>query len=215
MILLLKRMDLHEDIFRPLLRIFRRGRMRRFVQIMGVTEATSIIDLGGLPPVWSLIDANPQVTMVNIGAPEWSDGKLRMVSASGTDVPFPENAFDICFSNSVIEHVGGEVERRAFAGEVRRLARRYWVQTPNRRFFIEPHLLTAFLHWLPRGIERRLVRRLSLWGLITKPSLSEIDAFLGSIDLLDAADLQTLFPDAEIMRERFCWMVKSLVAIKK
>jgi len=46
-------------------------------------------------------------------------------------LPFDDGAFDLAYSSSVIEHV--EPERRAaFAGEVRRVARGFFVQTPAR-----------------------------------------------------------------------------------
>jgi len=41
--------------------------------------------------------------------------------------------------------------RRCFASEVRRVARSYWVQTPNRFFPIETHLWMPFVHLLPKA----------------------------------------------------------------
>jgi 2-polyprenyl-3-methyl-5-hydroxy-6-metoxy-1,4-benzoquinol methylase len=63
--------------------------------------------------------------------------------------PSAARSFDIVFSNSVIEHVGDAESQQQFAHEIARVGRAYWVQTPNRRFPVEPHLLTPFLHFLP------------------------------------------------------------------
>jgi hypothetical protein len=203
-----------DDVYRPFLLYFRRRRMRRFISLFDVEDATSIIDLGGTEFVWRLVAGRPRVTMINVGVEEWAEGRLRMLDADATAVPFSDDAFDVCFSNSVIEHVGNEQMQAAFAREVRRLAQRYWVQTPNRRFFLEPHLICLFLHWLPFRLERRLVRYFSLWGLISKPAQADIDRFIQGIRLLDEAAMRRLFPDAEIFKERFLGFAKSLIAVR-
>lgn len=49
-----------------------------------------------------------------------------------------------------------------FAAEVRRVGKRYYVQTPNRHFWIEPHLLTPLIHFLPKSWQKKLVRPFTL-----------------------------------------------------
>jgi hypothetical protein len=127
------------DIYRPFLTYFRRKRMRNFVRLMAVDHRTSIIDVGGAPFVWSLTECQPSVTIINLSVPQSFEGNLRMVVASGMAIPFSDDSFDLCFSNSVIEHVGDAKARASFSREVRRVSKRYWVQTPNRHFLVEPH----------------------------------------------------------------------------
>ena len=187
--------------------------MREFLRWMVVSDSTTIIGVGGTPFVWRLTDYDPSVTIVNLKAP-WPIEGSRVVLASGLTLPFGDRSFDVCFSNSVIEHVGDARARADFAREVRRVSRRYWVQAPNRRFPLETHFVCLFLHWLPFQITRRLIRNFSLWGWLIKPSQVDVDKALGTLTLLDEREMRELFPDATIIKERFLGMVKSLIAVR-
>ena len=100
------------------------------------------------------------------------------------------------------------------AREVARVGRAFFVQTPDRRFPVEPHLLTPFIHYLPRHVQYHLIRNVTVWGLLTRPSVQRSEAFLREIRLLSRQELQLLFPDAVIFSERFLGMSKSLVAFR-
>jgi hypothetical protein len=189
--------------------------MHQFEAIFGPTAATRIIDIGGYQDNWMLIDAEPEVLLVNLEDEDRRDGRFHKVRGDGRQLPYADNSFDIAYSNSVIEHVGDARDQDAFAAEVRRLARRYYVQTPNRWFFVEPHLIAVGIHLLPRPVTRRLVRWFSLWGWVTRPDPAQIDQLLGSIRLLDRKRMQELFPDAEVHAETFLGMTKSLIAIRR
>jgi hypothetical protein len=83
---------------------------------------------------------------------------VTAVRADGRSLPFADRAFDIGFSNAVVEHVaGGRDGQRQFVHELCRVARRVFVTTPNRWFPIEVHTLRPFVHWLPSGPRERLV----------------------------------------------------------
>src|SRR5690349_6613031 len=75
---------------------------------------------------------------------------VECVVADGRNLPFEDAAFDIAFSNAVVEHVGDADEQRRFISELCRVAPRVFLSTPNRWFPIESHTLLPFLHWLPR-----------------------------------------------------------------
>jgi len=124
----------------------------------------------------------------------------RFVQADATQLPFGDDEFDIAYSNSVVEHLP-PAARAAYASELRRVAGRWFVQTPNRGFPIEPHSLLPFVHWLPRRLGRA-VWRLGVSG----------DPY-DEVDLLGARELRQLFPDAVIVRERAGPLTKSLVAV--
>ena len=203
-----------------ILRHFRSRRMRRFAGVFGVTDETRILDVGGTPFNWSLVDVRPRVTIVNMPrAREAFDVQFTSVFADGRDLPFRDRSFDIVFSNSVIEHVGDRESQSRFAREIARVGRAYWIETPNRGFPVEPHLFTPFLHFLPLAWQRFIARRFTIWAMLERPSQDRwefyIEHYLRDIRLLDAGDLRCLFPGAVILRERLGGLTKSLIALKK
>jgi len=100
-----------------------------------------------------------------------------------------------------------------FAKECRRVGGRYYVQTPNRWFFIEPHFLTPFIHYLPKRFQRKLLKW-TVWAMITNPSEERIEAIIEEIRLLDEHEFRILFPDAQILKEKVLWFTKSLIAVR-
>ena len=194
--------------------------MRRFARAFGITNETRILDVGGTPFNWLLLNVRPRITIVNMPrAREAFDEHFTCVFADGRALPFADHSFDIVFSNSVIEHVGDGESQRQFAEEITRVGRAYWVQTPNRMFPVEPHLLTPLLHFLPATWQRRIARKFTVWALIERPSPDRwefyIEHYLRDIRLLDAGDMQRLFPGAEIVRERLGGLTKALIAVRR
>ena len=102
----------------------------------------------------------------------------------------------------------------AFADEIKRVAPRYFVQTPNRHFPIEQHVLMPFFQYVPKPLARKALRRFTVRGWIEKPSQGRIDNFVDNTRLLTVAEMKELFPDADIVRERVCGLIKSVIAIK-
>ncbi|MBZ5624020.1 MAG: class I SAM-dependent methyltransferase, partial [Acidobacteriia bacterium] len=144
--------------FTTLSRYFRRRRMHRFAREFGITAETRILDIGGTPDCWALLPAKPRLTLLN--TPRAKDdlaGAATWVAGDGRCLPFRDGTFDVVFSNSVIEHVGDARSQQSFAREVARVGRGFWVQTPNRWFPVEQHLLTPFIHWLPKAWQRPIV----------------------------------------------------------
>ena len=83
---------------------------------------------------------------------------VTAVQADGRELPFPDGAFDLGFSNAVVEHVAGRAEQRRFVHELCRVSGRVFVTTPNRFFPLEVHTLVPFAHWLPRAPRDRVLR---------------------------------------------------------
>lgn len=189
--------------------------MRRFRELFELTNETRIIDVGGYEFNWTLIDDEPSVLLVNLEDEAWKRGRFEKVSGDGRRLDYADASFDIAYSNSVIEHVGGAEDRARFAREIRRVGKSYYLQTPNKNFFVEPHMFAAGIHLLPPRVARRLVRPLSLWGWVERPSQEQVDQYLAALHLLDERELRGLFPEAEIIHESFMGMTKSLIAVHR
>ena len=187
--------------------------MRQFVSSFKLTTESRILDVGGYEFNWGLLRFLPNVTLLNLAVPRESN--FTWVVADGRHLPFKTGAFDLVYSNSVIEHLGSFENQRLFAAECQRVGLSYYVQTPNKWFFMEPHLITPFIHWLPRKIQRLLLRNFTVWGWITRPTSQYCESFMNETRLLDKSELQRLFPDAEIRHERFLGLSKSIMAVKK
>ena len=197
-------------------RRFRTRRMNDFMHHYQVTPETRILDVGGTLFNWNLVSTRPLLTIVNLQPPpaELPEG-VEWIVTDGRTLPFPDRSFDICYSNSVIEHLYSWENQQQFAREIRRVAEAYYVQTPNRRFPVEPHYLTPFIHWLPKRLQRKLLRRFTVWGWLTAPSPERCDTIIDEICLLDRDEMQELFPNAQIEKESFLGMTKSLIAMGK
>ncbi len=202
-------------LYRFFFRYFRKKRMQHFQERFGATEATRILDVGGTPFNWTFLPTHPKLCILNITKPNNFDHSQRFtwVIADGKKLPFKDNAFDIAYSNSVIEHLGNIENQKVFAKEVRRIARSYFIQTPNKWFPVEPHYMALFIHWLPRRYRQLFVRNFTIRGLLTRPPTEEIESMIEEIRLLDQKEMKILFPEGDILLERFLWMVKSLIAM--
>ena len=199
---------LFQDTFRP-------RRMREFAGFFALSDEHLVIDVGGDSENWLYIDQKPQLTIGNICVDDHEEDNIKYRNLDGTCIPYKDNSYDIAYSNSVIEHVGDWQKQSDFAREIRRIAPNYYVQTPNRNFFIEPHFLVLLIHLLPRRMYRSLLPFFSIWYWVQRPDSETVDAMFDEIRLLDEKDMRELFPDAEIRREKFLFFTKSLIAVRK
>ena len=205
-------------------------RTKRIAPLLRVIERLSqeygfvnIIDVGGTEEYWGIVPQgflekhNVKITVVNL--PETRQSKnhdsFEFVHSDGCNLAeFQDNSFHIAHSNSVIEHVGDWSRVIQFSEELKRVAQKHFVQTPNFWFPIEPHCMVPFFDWLPKPIRIWLVMKFSLGNWNKASSIDEAMQTIESARLLTRKMFSALFSDSEILTERFLFLPKSFIAMR-
>lgn len=180
-------------------------------------ESMSVIDLGGSVDAWVRAPTHPaSVHVVNLEPqPDQVPAWIRSDQADACSLPahIAGGSYDLVFSNSVIEHVGGHAQRMRFADAVHKLASRHWVQTPYRYFPVEPHWLFPGFQFLPLNVRAGISCN---WPLVHTPSRNKADGLRAAmgVELLSCTEMAFYFPDSRLRFERMIGAVKSLIAVK-
>lgn len=180
----------------------------------------SVIDLGGYARNWRDAPVRPkELVVVNLDeeqAPDDEEPWQTTVLADACDLSAAilDRGFDLVYSNSLLEHVGGYWRRVAIAKAVHRLAPHHWVQTPARYFPVEPHWMMPLFQFLPVALRAKAGRA---WPLaptwLREQSLSESLASVLEVELVSTSEMRLLYPHSEIYRERLAGLTKSIAAV--
>jgi len=185
--------------------------------------SVSILDIGGTKEYWRILPLgfleqnNAFITILNLPSQITSRDEERYKFLNGDACNLSmiaDYSFDIAHSNSVIEHVGDWRRMVQFSNEIKRVAKIYYVQTPNYWFPVEPHCMTPIFHWLPKPIRISLVMKFSLGNWKRQKTVSDAMKLVEHVRLLDINMFRELFNDAEIVTEKYLFLNKSLIAIK-
>ena len=196
----------------------RRRRGAQFRRLLeGVPRPVRLLDVGGTQRYWEVVEPGGlpgvEITLLNRDAPEVTRPGFRGLAGDARDLSgIADGAFDVVFSNSVIEHVGDLDDQRAMARELLRVGRRYFVQTPNRYFPLEPHFLFPGFQFLSVDARAQLLMRFRLGWYPRIPDPARAREVAASIRLLTEDEVRALFPGAEIHHERVAGLTKSLIA---
>ncbi len=192
---------------------FRKKRFQEFLEVLEVRASDSILDVGGLAETWEGTALEQNVTILNLRLSENRPKPFRWIEADACAMDMiDDQSFDIVFSNSVIEHVGDLTRQRELANEVRRVGKKYWVQTPYKHFPLEIHFLFPFLQYLPHDLRIEVAKA---WPFSYSKMLKLDPVYEAEhIWLLDRSRFRSLFPDAQILSEKFMGITKSLIALK-
>lgn len=189
-------------------------------------EYLEILDVGGRVDYWRRVgfmflqSQRVRITLLNMTEAEIGDidgvpDFFKFAIGDARALDYADNAFDLCHSNSVIEHVGLWRDMQAFAKEVRRVAPSYYCQTPNYWFPIDPHFAgVPFNHWMPRPIRASLMRALPLAHSGRATDLSEAFDYVDGARLLTGAQMSYLFPGGILHAERVLLLPKSYTAVR-
>jgi len=194
----------------------RRRRFELFMRLLAPDPADRVLDVGVTDTDWrssNFLEASypwpERITAVALDPMPTFEScfpSVHVVVGDGRQLPFEVHAFDIGFSNAVVEHVGSRADQRRFIAELVRTCRQVFVATPNAAFPVDPHTLLPFVHWLPR----RLRDRTLIWfgqGRWAGES---------NLNPLRASDLVGLFPEGvrvRVVRQRVLGMTTVVIAI--
>jgi SAM-dependent methyltransferase len=181
----------------PLAGRARARRHSRFFPLARLEPGASVLDVGCGQIGLRATEPELDITGVDIAARAEYPGPFVQADAA-EGLPFAEDEFDLVYCSSVIEHVP-PARRAAFAAEIRRVGRGWFVQTPAWSFPIEPHSLLPAAHWLPVGLRR------SYWRLGAARGWEEIS-------LLRRREIEELFGVARA--ERIGPIAKSWVCVR-
>ncbi len=177
-----------------------RARSRRHTHFFARTRLRAgarVLDVGCGRLGLRALEPGLDITGVDLAArPDYPGPFVRADAAEG--LPFAVGEFELVYCSSVIEHVPPD-RREAFAKEIRRVGRGWFVQTPAWSFPIEPHALLPFAHWLPPRLRR------PYWTLGAAGEWEEIS-------LLRRGELEALFGPAQA--ERVGPLAKSWVCVR-
>jgi SAM-dependent methyltransferase len=157
-----------------------------------------IVDVGCGALGLRALEPDLDITGVDVVARPGYPGPFVQADATRR-LPFEDGAFDLAYASSVIEHIA-PAQRAAFAAELRRVARGWFVQTPAWSFPIEPHALLPAAHWLPPRLRR------AYWRLGAQGHWEDVR-------LLRRGELVALFGEP-VAAERILGLAKSWIALR-
>jgi len=192
---------------------WRSRRMSAFLERMRPRPGAKVLDVGGSVDIWKLVDHRLDVTLFNTDeeqargfrTPGAVDGGYGIATGDACDLGrFNDGAFDIVFSNSVVEHLGDDQRVSRFAREVRRVGRSYWVQTPSWLFPIESHTGLPLFWFYPPALRAAIAKRLD-----ARYAKNPWSCPMAGTRVFRLSQLRRLFPDADVFTERVCGVTKS------
>ena len=198
----------------------RRERFQIMLSMIDALDApVSILDVGGRPAYWEMMQIEPklmkklEITLLNIEEPKVIPEKMQYLVGDARNLSqFKNKQFDIVFSNSTIEHVGTLEDQVRMANEVRRVGQQYYIQTPNRYFPIEPHFVFPLFQFLPIRLRIWLLQHFRLGWFPKTPDYAKAFNEITSIRLLSHGELEKLFPEAQIYKEKY-WIGKIICCL--
>lgn len=178
-------------------------------------KPVKIIDLGGSDYFWKnlygidLKDFDLTILNKEIQKP---CKEIKFINHDAKDLSFiKDKEYDVVFSNSLIEHIIGNENRKKLANEIMRIGKKFFIQTPNYYFPVEPHFLFPFFQFLPEGIKINLSLKHDLGWFQKQQNRKNARELVSSIRLLKLSELRELFPGSKIIKEKYFLLNKSFI----
>jgi ubiquinone/menaquinone biosynthesis C-methylase UbiE len=196
----------------------RKNRHAIFVDLLrSIPPPVKILDVGGTESYWKAMQFPEsdryEIVVLNLEEQEITSRYIKSVKGNATSMKeIGDLSFDVVFSNSVIEHVGDFAAQRSMASEVSRIGKRYFIQTPNYWFPMEPHFLLPGYQWLPRVIRIWLIRHFNLGWYTKIEDMVQARDLVDHTRLLTKKEFQSLFPKAHLYEEKIFGITKSFIS---
>jgi hypothetical protein len=192
----------------------RRVRNEEFKRRFPDLAEMRVLDLGGTALSWRTTGLRAEsVLLVNLDDPgEPAEPWLTHVQADACGGGFGK--FDLVFSNSLLEHLGGHARRRQFIDVIEESAPAWWVQTPYRYFPIEPHWVFPGFQFLPFRMRQVITLHWTAGHQQRTKDNAEAAELVASVELMSATEMRAYFPTSEMWFERVAGVPKSIVAIR-
>jgi len=170
----------------------------KFIELMKPTETTTVLDVGVTCDnihsesnfFENFYTYKRQITCVGVEDGSYLEKKypgLRFVPVyTGQPLPFGNKQFDIVFSNATVEHTGSTSDQTYFISELVRVAKSFFIVTPNRWFPVEMHTTIPLIHYFPKSFYRFIYKHIDLnyW------------AHEKNLNLLDGKSFLRVFPSS-------------------
>ena len=197
---------------------WRKKRFSFFEELLNsLSGPIKLLDLGGTQAFWEMMEFLPnkslKITLLNLNSEKIQNSKFESLTGDARNLSnIADKSFDIVFSNSVIEHVGDLNDQKNMANEICRVGKKFFIQTPNKHFPLEPHFLFPYFQFFPKVIQIKLLQNFNLGWYKKADSYEQAKLNAESVRLLSKRELLELFPGAQLYQERLGPLVKSYVA---
>lgn len=200
-----------------------RMRLRRinFLRILTtpLPKPLHILDVGGTEAFWERMgfawDSQYFITILNLEKNASHYRNLTCLAGDARKMPeFRDQSMDLVFSNSVIEHVGSFEDQRQMAHEANRIGKRFFIQTPNWYFPLEPHFLFPGFQFLPLSLKIWLIQHFNLGWHRKETDFKAAKHLAESVRLLNRRELVQLFAGGTLIPEKFLGLTKSRMITK-
>jgi len=177
-----------------------------------------ILDLGGSDYYWQSLNftdnENYKIEILNIENQNTENFKnISFLKNDVRDLSFiKDKEYDLIYSNSLIEHLNNFDEQKKLAKEIQRTGKKYFIQTPNYYFPVEPHFLFPFFQFLSVDMKTKLISNFNLGWFEKQTDIVKARELANSIKLLKEKELKEIFPGCKIYKEKYFSLNKSFIA---
>lgn len=195
----------------------RRARHSLFLELLlQADRPLNILDVGGEYAYWQQTDmsalGNVRIVLLNLFPQENLSPPFSAEVGDARDLSrYADKEFDVVFSNSVICLVGGLADQMRMASEVRRVGKRYFVQTPNHGFLVDWRTVVPCFHLLPIPLQAWCFRHFSVGTYRKVPDRAVSLELASRVRNLRRRELPLLFPSSSVICERYLGMTKSFM----